>query len=207
MSAIRIPNQRAVLDRRKLAGDIAEAVAEAGAAKARKRVVELLRGAMAEGREELTRRLAEKPSAGHEITWTAWDNFGLRANPINIYLSLDSGNSYSVLASDEANSGAYSWSVPGLDTNEARVRMTAEDECGNVSTFETSDFIVDSTPPSVPGQIYPGNGSATNDAYPAFSWSAATDNLSGIASYEIMIDTAVVAVRSLRVDCRSMLSM
>ncbi|OYX44178.1 MAG: bifunctional uridylyltransferase/uridylyl-removing protein, partial [Sphingomonadales bacterium 32-64-22] len=68
MSAIRIPNQRAVLDRRKLAGDIAEAVAEAGAAKARKRVVELLRGAMAEGREELTRRLAEKPSAGHEIT-------------------------------------------------------------------------------------------------------------------------------------------
>lgn len=68
MSAIRIPNQRAVIDRRKLAGDIAEAVAQDGGTKSRKRVVELLRGAMAEGREELTRRLAQKPSAGHEIT-------------------------------------------------------------------------------------------------------------------------------------------
>lgn len=68
MNAIKIPNQREVIDRRALASAIAEAIAQDGAAKARPRVVELLRGALAQGREELTRRLAEHPSAGHEIT-------------------------------------------------------------------------------------------------------------------------------------------
>ncbi|MBN8484738.1 MAG: [protein-PII] uridylyltransferase [Sphingomonadales bacterium] len=65
MSGARIANQRAVIDRRALAGAIADAVAETGAAKARPRVVELLRGALASGREEIARRLLEKPSAGH----------------------------------------------------------------------------------------------------------------------------------------------
>lgn len=68
VSALNIPNQRAVVDRRQLAGAIAEAVAELGAQKARPRVVELARAALDSGRAELTRRLAEKPSAGHEIT-------------------------------------------------------------------------------------------------------------------------------------------
>jgi len=67
VSAPAIPNQRAVVDRRQLAASVAEAVAELGAAKARPRIVELMRGALDAGREELTRRLAEKPSAGHEI--------------------------------------------------------------------------------------------------------------------------------------------
>ncbi len=67
VSALRIPNQRAVIDRRGLADAIAEAVAADGAQKARPRIVELARAALAEGRDELTRRLAEKPSAGHEI--------------------------------------------------------------------------------------------------------------------------------------------
>src|SRR5690606_16312021 len=67
VSALRIPNQRAVIDRRALAASIAEAVAERGAAKARPRIVELANAALADGRAELTRRLAEKPSAGHEI--------------------------------------------------------------------------------------------------------------------------------------------
>jgi [protein-PII] uridylyltransferase len=67
VSAPAIPNQRAVVDRRQLAASVAEAVAETGAQKARPRVVELVRSALEAGREELTRRLAEKPSAGHEI--------------------------------------------------------------------------------------------------------------------------------------------
>lgn len=68
MSTIKIPNQRAVIDRRALSQNIARAVAEVGAEKARPQVVELLRGALAAGREEMTRRLTEKPSSGHAIT-------------------------------------------------------------------------------------------------------------------------------------------
>ena len=68
MSILKIPNQRAVIDRRKLAAAVAAAVAEQGAADARPAVVELLRAALAEGRAELGRRLEQRPSAGHEIT-------------------------------------------------------------------------------------------------------------------------------------------
>jgi [protein-PII] uridylyltransferase len=67
VSALRIPNQRTVIDRRVLAAAIAEAVAGSGAADARPRIVELLRGALESGREELTARLAARPGAGHEI--------------------------------------------------------------------------------------------------------------------------------------------
>jgi [protein-PII] uridylyltransferase len=66
MSAIRIPNQRAVIDRRELTAAVAEAVAAEGAA-ARPRIVELLREALAHGREEIARRLMEKPTFGHEV--------------------------------------------------------------------------------------------------------------------------------------------
>ena len=70
MTPIRIPNQRAVIDRRALGEAIAEAVtsaqAGAGSANARPRVVELLRAALEHGREEIGRRLCQHPTAGHD---------------------------------------------------------------------------------------------------------------------------------------------
>ena len=66
-SVIRIPSPRAVIDRRALVEQIEALTAEAGAAKARKAIVELLRGALADGRAEIARRLQEKPSAGYEV--------------------------------------------------------------------------------------------------------------------------------------------
>jgi [protein-PII] uridylyltransferase len=61
----RIANQRAVIDRRALAEAIAALAQAQSAAKARPKVVELLRGALADGRAEIARRLLEKPSAGY----------------------------------------------------------------------------------------------------------------------------------------------
>jgi len=66
MNASRIPNQRDVIDRRALAAAIADAVDAVGTQKARPQVVELLRRALANGREEIARRLEAKPSAGSE---------------------------------------------------------------------------------------------------------------------------------------------
>ena len=66
MSLPAIPKQRAIIDRRRLASAIAEAVEQDGAERARPRVVELLRAALASGRAELAQRLAAHPSAGHE---------------------------------------------------------------------------------------------------------------------------------------------
>ena len=66
MSRTSIPDQRAIIDRRALAGAIADLVADKGGAAARPAVVEALRAALAAGRAEIARRLAEKPSAGHD---------------------------------------------------------------------------------------------------------------------------------------------
>jgi [protein-PII] uridylyltransferase len=66
MSVIRIPNQRAVINRRDVAASIASAVSEHGS-KSRQPVVEILRVALREGRAEVERRLVSSPSAGHEI--------------------------------------------------------------------------------------------------------------------------------------------
>ena len=66
LKAGRIPDQRTVIDRRALAGAIADAVAASGPFKARPQVVELLRAALASGRAEIAQRLLAHPSAGHD---------------------------------------------------------------------------------------------------------------------------------------------
>ena len=63
-----IPKRRAIVDRRKLASEIAEAVEKGGPVASRPAVVALLRNALDHGREEMTQRLSEHPSAGHQVT-------------------------------------------------------------------------------------------------------------------------------------------
>jgi [protein-PII] uridylyltransferase len=65
MTLPRITNQRAIVDRRALSDAITAAHA-AGGEKSRPQVVELLRAALGQGRAEIARRLAEKPSHGTE---------------------------------------------------------------------------------------------------------------------------------------------
>jgi len=65
LSTARIPRQRAIVDRRRLAAEIDSLAGERGD-KARPEIVALLKGALDSGRAELARRLEEKPSAGHE---------------------------------------------------------------------------------------------------------------------------------------------
>mgnify|MGYP000940184714 CR=1 FL=1 len=66
MTPVRIPNQRAIVDRRALAEAIAAEVDKHGGDRARKAVVELLRTALDDGRSEVARRLLERPTAGHD---------------------------------------------------------------------------------------------------------------------------------------------
>ncbi|AKM08539.1 [protein-PII] uridylyltransferase [Pelagerythrobacter marensis] len=65
MNQVRIPRQRAIIDRRALAETL-DGIAAKGGADARGAVVETLRDALDAGRDELRRRLADKPHAGHE---------------------------------------------------------------------------------------------------------------------------------------------
>ncbi len=65
MTRLPIPNQRAIIDRRKLSDTVGRLPGEADE-NLRGQVVEALRAALEQGREELARRLEEKPSSGHE---------------------------------------------------------------------------------------------------------------------------------------------
>ncbi len=65
MNKVRIPHQRAIIDRRSIGTAIAGLAAEKGA-EARPEIVILLREALDAGRAEVARRLEEKPSSGHE---------------------------------------------------------------------------------------------------------------------------------------------
>ena len=67
MHVIRIPSPRSVIDRRGLSTRIAALVEELGPAKARKDIVAALREALAQGRDEIARRLVERPTAGYEV--------------------------------------------------------------------------------------------------------------------------------------------
>ncbi len=66
MSLPRIRKQRKIIDRRQLAASIAEIVEDKGAQAGRQEVVEALRGALADGRAVLAKRLSKRPGAGHE---------------------------------------------------------------------------------------------------------------------------------------------
>ena len=63
----RVPRQRAIFDRRALAGTVSE-LAETHGENARPQILDALKAALDTGHDELEKRLTDKPSAGHEIT-------------------------------------------------------------------------------------------------------------------------------------------
>lgn len=81
-----------------------------------------------------------------DITWTATDNFGVTA--IDLTWSTDGGATWpQTIATGLPNSGLYSWSVPDLNNQTVRIRVTAHDAAGFVAVDQSAaDFgIVGST--------------------------------------------------------------
>ena len=89
--------------------------------------------------------------AAQQITWNAasiTDPY-LASAPIRLESSSDAGATWSLIADSLPNSGSYSWSVPGIDSTNALVKLTATDKLGNAAS-DTSNaaFLIDSTAPS-----------------------------------------------------------
>ncbi|MBU1616565.1 MAG: DUF1565 domain-containing protein, partial [Candidatus Margulisbacteria bacterium] len=120
------------------------------------------------------------------ITWRATDEGGIA----EIQLYYTTGEGWQTIATGEQNDGIYSWTAPIIDTGEAIVAVLALDDSAahNVGSAESAYFIIDSAPPSVPSLATPANGSTTTEGKPTFTWEAASDNLSGIVSYEVMVN-------------------
>lgn len=88
--------------------------------------------------------------------------------------------------------GAHTWSVSAVDAT------------GNLRGTAARTLLVDRTAPSVPAPAAPGDAAAVAGPEVTLSWSPATDGVSGVAAYRVLVDGATSgstdpAVRSLRV--------
>ncbi|MDI6889067.1 MAG: Ig-like domain-containing protein [Methanocellales archaeon] len=87
------------------------------------------------------------------IIWTATDitDANLGTAPITLEYSTDSGVTYpNLIATNLANTGSYTWTVPSIDSSTVRVRITATDLAGNSASDESNaDFTIDSTLPVI----------------------------------------------------------
>jgi hypothetical protein len=75
--------------------------------------------------------------------------------------------------------GAHSWSVAARDT------------AGNRTESGARTFWVDRTPPTAFAVTAPRAGSTVRVRRPTVTWSAATDALTGVASYRLIVDARV----------------
>jgi len=82
------------------------------------------------------------------ITWEATDNVTIKPNSTTIEVSLNNGATWENIASG-VNTSPYNWTVSPVNTTEARVRVMASDNEGNIGTGTGGKFTIDSTSPEV----------------------------------------------------------
>jgi uncharacterized coiled-coil protein SlyX/predicted nucleic acid-binding Zn-ribbon protein len=123
--------------------------------------------------------VVEDPNGGELIgigTYTiTWDSSGisdtnLKTNPISLYYSIDSGSSWTLIASNEANDGSYDWSIAenafaGGDA-EMQIKIEAEDKAGHIADDTSdADFSTDTVKPTV--SSVDSDGALYNDGTPS----------------------------------------
>lgn len=91
---------------------------------------------------------AEKMKVGcdYTISWIAEDN--VEVDSISISYSIDNGSTYTDIAIELENSGAYMWTIPSVSSIECLVQVVAQDSVGNLGSDESDDlfWIVTSIP-------------------------------------------------------------
>ncbi len=133
-----------------------------------------------------------------DITWNATDSHFPFA-PVTIDWSMDNGSSFTTLTANEINDSCYPWTIPAMEVEHAKIRITVIDCFGNTSTdcsdapfvlqgasvILTPNFSMDTINPQV--TVISPNGGETFMANMTrnITWSATDSNL---LSTPIMID-------------------
>ncbi len=104
--------------------------------------------------------------SGQLITWTNNGSFG---GNVTIELSTDGGATYpTVIASNIANFGNYTWTVPNMPTSTARVRVREADFVAPSGT-SSGNFMISSAATAggvtVSGRVATSNGRAVSKAF------------------------------------------
>ena len=128
--------------------------------------------------------------SAHPIFWNMSD--AETATPsLNVWLnsSTDGGLSWSPIAGAQGISGlsspaSFSWTVPALDTGQARVRATVVDGAGAaVSDTSLANFQIDSTAPTATGS--PTGAGVSVNTWVNVSFSEAMDQASAAGAFEL----------------------
>jgi hypothetical protein len=109
------------------------------------------------------------------IKWSASD-LNIADDPINISYSLNSGSPpWTNIAIRIPNSGSYQWSVPLLDSQSVRIRVSAYDNNSQTGySLSATDFSIDSTAPAA-SILSPGAGNVWGAGLHNIAWTA-SDN-------------------------------
>ncbi|AKX93072.1 Ig-like domain-containing protein [Neomoorella thermoacetica] len=90
------------------------------------------------------------PGSSVVITWTAADDTTPRADlKVDLYYSTDGGATWTAIATNEANDGAYAWTVPSVSSSNCLVKVEARDAVGNVG-YDISDRTFSINAPATP---------------------------------------------------------
>lgn len=77
------------------------------------------------------------------ITYTATDpDSGPNALTVSLDYSTNSGSTWSVIATGQANSGTYNWTVPNLTSSTVRVRVRAYDGADEANDTSNANFSI-----------------------------------------------------------------
>lgn len=120
--------------------------------------------------------------SNQNITFSYSDPDGIKANSLDIYYSVDGGASYTnIITSGATVASPYSWTIPSITTDEARIKIELQDSFNNYGTRESAaNFEIDSTSPEVTTfslkDGITGSGSYTNNPLVSVEAVASSDS-------------------------------
>jgi hypothetical protein len=123
-----------------------------------------------------------------QLSWSPADD-GAGSGIASYEVTLD-GQSAGSTAGDQTSL------VPpqGLTAGTHTWRVVAIDRAGNSRDGGTQSFVFDPDPPTAPELDRPADGEAVSTARPVLSWKAATDAVSGVTGYDVVVDGAATRV-------------
>ncbi|RYZ66055.1 MAG: hypothetical protein EOP09_13285, partial [Proteobacteria bacterium] len=131
-----------------------------------------------------------KGGVGQSINWSVTDAH-LAAAPISIDVSSNSGGTWASIAgaTNIANTGTFSWSVPSVNSATYRIRISALDSYGNSSTaISNSNLTIDSLAPVVTLTSLTGGQVLTAGVSQSITWTATDLNL-GLSPVNLEVST------------------
>jgi hypothetical protein len=119
------------------------------------------------------------------ITWTASD-----LSSFTVDLEYFDGTSWNSITTGLSNSGTYSWTVPSLNLNNAKVRIKGTDVLSQNSNLSSSSFTIDSSAPSLTSFSISGNLKTVNNRNILLS-AQLSDTLSNISGVCLQVNSIV----------------